>query len=165
MVTIGAELSQWNPWCGTGCVDAARVSRNCDQCSHRSAERLMEQIQEGSLDLAILYLLGPAGVVAELLVRGALVLIEPALNERPLTGRSGTRRLGGRVRRQLSRASQLGPGVVSISLRPARARLRYSRTVALVIFEWQPFDLTSSGSVELVPDSPNSHTLLMCLLQ
>jgi LysR family transcriptional regulator, flagellar master operon regulator len=56
VVTIGAELSQWNPlmrnwllWMRKECPEIA-VDAHID-----SADRLMEQVQEGTLDAAILY--------------------------------------------------------------------------------------------------------------
>lgn len=84
VVTIGAELSQWNPlmcnwllWMRRECSEIA-ISARID-----TAERLMEQVQEGTLDIAILYA-APArpGVVAELLFEEKLVLVRtPPLDE------------------------------------------------------------------------------------
>jgi DNA-binding transcriptional LysR family regulator len=77
VVTIGAELSQWNPlmrnwllWMRRECPELA-ISAHID-----SADRLMESVQEGTLDFAILYA-APArpGVVAELLFEERLVLV------------------------------------------------------------------------------------------
>lgn len=77
VVTIGAELSQWNPlmrnwllWMRKECPEIA-IDAHID-----SADRLMEQVQEGTLDAAILYA-APArpGVVAELLFEEKLVLV------------------------------------------------------------------------------------------
>ena len=77
VVTIGAELSQWNPlmrhwllWMRHQCPEIA-ISAHID-----SPERLMEQVQEGALDVAILYA-APArtGVVTELLFEEKLVMV------------------------------------------------------------------------------------------
>ena len=86
VVTIGAELSQWNPlmrewllWMRQERPDIA-ISAHID-----SADRLMEQVQEGALDLAIVYA-APVrpGVVAELLFEERLVLIRTTPTDRPL---------------------------------------------------------------------------------
>ena len=105
VVTIGAELSQWNPlmrhwllWMRRECPEIA-ISAYID-----SAERLMEQVQEGSLDVAILYA-APVrpGVVAELLFEERLVLVRTT-HERSSTGAGGSCecRLGRGFRGQLS---------------------------------------------------------------
>ena len=106
VVTIGAELSQWNPlmrhwlvWMRRECPEIA-ISAYID-----SAERLMEQVQEGSLDVAILYA-APVrpGVVAELLFEERLVLVRTTSGDRPIgTGGSCEHRLGRGFRGQLSR--------------------------------------------------------------
>ena len=76
VVTVGAELSLWNPclsewlmWMRSECPEIA-VSAQID-----SAERLVAQVQEGAIDLAVLYA-APSrpGVVAELLFEERLVL-------------------------------------------------------------------------------------------
>lgn len=86
VVTIGAELSQWNPlmrnwlvWMRRECPELA-ISAHID-----SAERLMEEVQEGALDFAILYA-APArpGVIAELLFEERLVLVRTTPADHPL---------------------------------------------------------------------------------
>src|SRR3954468_907711 len=86
VVAIGAELSQWNPlmrqwllWMRSECPQIA-ISAHID-----SADRLMEQVQEGALDLAILYA-APVrpGVVAELLFEERLVLVRTVPGDRSL---------------------------------------------------------------------------------
>ena len=75
VVVVGAELGLWNPllrhwlvWMRTECPEVA-VSAQID-----SAERLMEQVQDGSLDLAVLYAAPRRpGVIAELLYEERLV--------------------------------------------------------------------------------------------
>ena len=77
VVTIGVELSQWNPlmrhwllWMRRNCPDIA-ISAHID-----TPDRLMEQVQEGALDVAILYAASPRpGVVAELLFEEKLVQV------------------------------------------------------------------------------------------
>src|SRR5690348_14626457 len=77
VITVGAELSQWNPlmrhwllWMRREFPEIA-VSAHID-----SAEQLMEEVQEGALDLAIVYA-APVrpGVIAELLFEERLVLV------------------------------------------------------------------------------------------
>ena len=86
VVTIGAELSQWNPlmrhwlvWMRRECPELA-ISAHID-----SAERLMEEVQEGALDFAILYA-APArpGVIAELLFEERLVLVRTTPADQPM---------------------------------------------------------------------------------
>lgn len=86
VVTIGAELSQWNPlmrnwllWMRRECPEIA-ISAHID-----SADRLMQQVQEGALDIAILYA-APArpGVISELLFEEKLVLVRTTPDDHPL---------------------------------------------------------------------------------
>src|SRR3546814_13225989 len=74
--TVGAELSLWSPllrhwllWMRRECPDIA-VSAQID-----ASERLMERVQDGSLDIAVLYV-APSrpGVLALLLFEDKLVL-------------------------------------------------------------------------------------------
>jgi len=77
VVTLGAELSLWSPllrhwlvWMRAECPEIA-VSTQID-----SSERLMGRVQDGSLDVAVLY--GASrrpGVIAELLFEEKLVLV------------------------------------------------------------------------------------------
>jgi DNA-binding transcriptional LysR family regulator len=80
VVTIGGEHSLWNPllsdwllWMRQQCPDVAvRVQIDV-------ADRLMEQVQDGTLDLAVLY--APTrrpGIVAELLMDEKLVAVSTA---------------------------------------------------------------------------------------
>jgi len=77
VVTIGAELSLWSPlllhwllWMRRECPEFA-VSATI-----APADQLMEQVQDGSLDVAILYAAPRRpGVIAELLFEERLVLI------------------------------------------------------------------------------------------
>jgi DNA-binding transcriptional LysR family regulator len=81
VVTLGAELSLWNPllrhwllWMRRECADLA-VSAQIS-----TSERLMEQVQDGTLDAAVLY--GAPrrpGVVAELLFEEKLVLVRTSV--------------------------------------------------------------------------------------
>jgi DNA-binding transcriptional LysR family regulator len=86
VVIVGVELSQWSPlmrhwllWMREHGADIA-VSVHID-----TSERLMEQVQEGTLDVAILYAPPPrAGVIAELLFEERLVLVRTPPFDRPL---------------------------------------------------------------------------------
>ena len=83
---VGVELSQWNPlmrhwllYMRDHCPDiAVRVQVD-------TPDRLMDQVQEGALDLAILYAAtAKPGVVAELLLEEKLVLVRTMPDDRPL---------------------------------------------------------------------------------
>ena len=86
VVTIGAELSQWNPLMRKWLVWMRREHPELAISAHiDSAERLMAQVQEGALDLAILYAAPPRpGVVAELLFEERLVLVRTTPVDQPL---------------------------------------------------------------------------------
>ena len=86
VVTIGAELSLWSPllrhwllWMRRECPEIA-VSTQID-----ASERLMEQVQDGSLDVAVIYA-APSrpGVIAELLFEEKLVLARTTPTSAPL---------------------------------------------------------------------------------
>ncbi|MCW1383795.1 LysR family transcriptional regulator [Novosphingobium sp. KCTC 2891] len=86
VVTIGAELSLWSPllrhwllWMRRECPEFAVNAQIA------SAESLMEQVQDGSLDVAVLY--GAPrrpGVIAELLFEEKLVLVRTPTSDRAL---------------------------------------------------------------------------------
>ena len=86
VVTIGAELSQWTPLMRDWLIWMRRESPELAISAYiDSADRLMAQVQEGALDLAILYA-APArpGVVAELLFQERLVLVRTNPADRSL---------------------------------------------------------------------------------
>lgn len=158
VVTIGAELSQWNPlmrdwllWMRRECPEIA-ISAYID-----SAERLMEQVQEGSLDVAILYA-APVrpGVVAELLFEERLVLVRTTSGDRPIGPEDHVNIDWGEDFAASHHAAfpDLGPGVVSISYGPlaldyvlAQGGSGYFRMAAV-----RPF--VEQRRLELVPESP-----------
>jgi DNA-binding transcriptional LysR family regulator len=86
VVTVGAELSLWSPllrkwllWMRRECPEIA-VSTQID-----NSERLMGQVQDGSLDVAILYAAPrKPGVIAELLFEEKLVLARTTPATQPL---------------------------------------------------------------------------------
>ena len=87
VVTIGAELSLWNPllrhwllWMRQECPEYAVSSRI------GTADQLVEMVQDGALDVAVVYA-APSrpGVIAELLFEEKLVLVRTSGNSRPLT--------------------------------------------------------------------------------
>ncbi|MGD9472538.1 MAG: LysR family transcriptional regulator [Novosphingobium sp.] len=86
VVTIGAELSLWSPllrhwllWMRRECPEIAS-STQID-----SSERLMERVQDGSLDVAVLYAAPRRpGVIAELLFEEKLVLARTTPASPPL---------------------------------------------------------------------------------
>ena len=158
VVTIGAELSQWNPlmrhwllWMRSECPELA-ISAYID-----SAERLMEQVQEGSLDVAILYA-APVrtGVVAELLFEERLVLVRTTPSDRPLRPEDHVNIDWGEEFAASYHAAfpDIGPGVVSISYGPLALDYvlelggsGYFRMGAVRSF-------LEEGRLELVPGSP-----------
>ncbi len=158
VVTIGAELSQWNPlmrhwliWMRHECPEIA-ISACID-----SPDRLMEQVQEGALDVAILYA-APArpGVVAELLFEEKLVLVRTTHADCPLGSHDHVHVDWGEEFAASYHAAfpDAGPGVVSISYGPlaldfvlARGGTGYFRMAAVR-------QLIDEGRLELVPDSP-----------
>lgn len=158
VVTIGAELSQWNPlmrhwllWMRHECPEIA-ISAYID-----SPERLMEQVQEGALDVAILYA-APArtGVVAELLFEEKLVLVRTTPARGPLKPDDHVHVDWGEEFAASYHAAfpDAGAGVVSISYGPlaldyvlARGGSGYFRMAAV-----RP--LLDEGRLVLVPDSP-----------
>src|SRR3546814_10669940 len=87
VVTVGAELSLWSPllrhwllWMRRECPEIA-VSTHID-----AADRLMERVQDGSLDAAVLYAAPRRpGIIAELLFVEKLVLVRTMPKDRPLT--------------------------------------------------------------------------------
>lgn len=158
VVTIGAELSQWNPlmrhwllWMRRECPEIA-VSAYID-----TADRLMEQVQEGALDVAILYA-APArsGVVAELLFEEKLVLARTKPADQPLSAEDHVHVDWGEEFAVNYHAAfpDADPGVVSISYGPlaldyvlAQGGSGYFRMGAV-----RPY--LDDGSMVLVPDSP-----------
>ena len=158
VVTIGAELSQWNPlmrhwllWMRRECPEIA-ISAYIN-----SGDRLMEQVQEGSLDVAIVYA-APVrpGVVAELLFEERLVLVRTTENNRTLGPEDHVNVDWGEDFAASYHAAfpDIGPGVVSINYGPlaldyicAQGGSGYFRMAAV-----EPF--IDEGRLELVPESP-----------
>jgi LysR family transcriptional regulator, flagellar master operon regulator len=158
VVTIGAELSQWNPlmrewllWMRSECPQIA-ISAHID-----SADRLMEQVQEGALDLAIVYA-APVrpGIVAELLFEERLVLVRTTPTDHPLCPEDHVDVDWGEDFAASYHAAfpDVSAGVVSISYGPlaldyvlAHGGSGYFRMGAV-----RPF--LEEGRLELVPESP-----------
>jgi len=86
VVTIGAELSLWSPllrhwllWMRRECPEIA-VSTQID-----TSERLLERVQNGSLDIAVIYAAPRRpGLITELLFEEKLVLVRTAPARGPL---------------------------------------------------------------------------------
>lgn len=87
VVTLGAELSLWNPllkhwllWMRRECPEYAVDTRMA------TADELMDRVQDGSLDVAVLYAAPRRlGVIAELLFEEKLVLVRTTKVHRELT--------------------------------------------------------------------------------
>jgi DNA-binding transcriptional LysR family regulator len=158
VVTIGAELSQWNPlmrhwlvWMRRECPELA-ISAHID-----SADRLMEEVQEGALDFAILYA-APArpGVIAELLFEERLVLVRTTPADQPMRAEDHVEVDWGEDFAASYHAAfpDAMPGTVSISYGPlaldyvlARGGSGYFRMAAV-----RPF--LEDGRLALVTDAP-----------
>jgi len=158
VVTIGAELSQWNPlmrhwlvWMRRECPELA-ISAHID-----SAERLMEEVQEGALDFAILYA-APArpGVIAELLFEERLVLVRTTPADQPMRAEDHVEVDWGEDFAASYHAAfpDAMPGTVSISYGPlaldyvlARGGSGYFRMAAV-----RPF--LEDGRLTLATDAP-----------
>jgi DNA-binding transcriptional LysR family regulator len=158
VVTIGAELSQWNPlmrhwlvWMRRECPELA-ISAHID-----SAERLLEEVQEGALDFAILYA-APArpGVIAELLFEERLVLVRTTPADQPMRAEDHVEVDWGEDFAASYHAAfpDAMPGTVSISYGPlaldyvlARGGSGYFRMAAV-----RPF--LEDGRLALVTDAP-----------
>jgi DNA-binding transcriptional LysR family regulator len=158
VVTIGAELSQWNPlmrnwlvWMRRECPELA-ISAHID-----SAERLMAQVQQGALDFAILYA-APArpGIIAELLFEERLVLVRTTPADEPLRAEDHVEVDWGEDFAASYHAAfpDAAPGTVSISYGPlaldyvlARGGSGYFRMAAV-----RPY--LEGGRLALVPDAP-----------
>jgi len=158
VITVGAELSQWNPlmrhwllWMRRKCPEIA-ISAHID-----SADRLMEEVQEGALDMAILYA-APVrpGVIAELLFEERLVLVRTLGRDRPLGPEDHVQVDWGDDFAVSYHAAfpDVEPGVVSISYGPLaldyvleQGGSGYFRMAAV-----RPF--LEQGRLEIVPGSP-----------
>ena len=158
VVTIGAELSLWNPllrhwllWMRRECPEIA-VSTQID-----SSERLMERVQDGSLDVAILYAAPHRpGVIAELLFEEKLVLVRTTPTNQPLSPEDHIRIDWGEgfaASYQAAFPDQPNP-VVSISYGPLA--LEYILATGGSGYFRQGFirSYLEEGRLALVPDSP-----------
>lgn len=158
LVAIGAEHSIWSPvlrhwllWMRRECPEFA-VSTRID-----SAHCLMEQVQEGALDIAILYAAPhKAGVVAELLFEEKLVLVRTAPADRRLGPEDHVRIDWGpefAAGYQAAFPNQPSP-LVSISYGPLA--LDYMLAVGGTGYFREGFvrPLLEQGRLALVPDSP-----------
>ena len=158
VVTIGAELSQWNPLMRDWLVWMRREYPELAISAHiDSADRLMGQVQEGALDIAILYA-APArpGIISELLFEERLVLVRTGPADEPLNPQDHVDVDWGEDFAASYHAAfpDVPPGTVSISYGPlaldfvlARGGSGYFRMAAV-----RPY--LESGRMTLVPDSP-----------
>jgi DNA-binding transcriptional LysR family regulator len=158
VVTIGAELSQWNPLMRHWLMWMRREHPELAISAHiDSAERLMEEVQEGALDFAILYA-APArpGVIAELLFEERLVLVRTTPDDQPMRPEDHVEVDWGEDFAASYHAAfpDAMPGTVSISYGPlaldyvlARGGSGYFRMSAV-----RPF--LEDGRLALVTDAP-----------
>ncbi|MGN6123269.1 MAG: LysR family transcriptional regulator [Sphingomonas oligoaromativorans] len=158
VVTLGAELSLWNPllkhwllWMRRECPEIAVQTRIA------GADDLMDRVQDGSLDVAVLYAAPRRlGVVAELLFEEKLVLVRTTRTGRELTPEDHVRIDWGdefAERYQAAFPEQQSP-VMSISYGPLA--LDYILVVGGSGYFREGFvrPWLEDGSLEIVPGSP-----------
>ena len=158
VVIVGVELSQWNPlmrhwmlWMRDKCPDIAiRVEVD-------APDRLMDQVQEGALDLAILYAAAPKpGVVAELLLEEKLVLVRTMPDDRPLRLDDWVHVDWGDEFQTSFQAAfpEAGPAAVSIDYGPLALDYALARGGCGYFRMSMVRALLDEGRLALVPDSP-----------
>ncbi len=158
VVTVGAELSLWSPllrhwllWMRRECPEIA-VDTQID-----NSERLMERVQDGSLDVAILYAAPRRpGVITELLFEEKLVLARTTPSTQPLAAEDHVQIDWGEdfaASYQAAFPDQPNP-VVSISYGPLA--LEYILATGGSGYFRQGFirPYLEEGRMTLVPDSP-----------
>lgn len=158
VVTVGAELSLWSPllrhwllWMRRECPEIA-VDTQID-----NSERLMERVQDGSLDVAILYAAPRRpGVITELLFEEKLVLARTTPSTQPLAPEDHVQIDWGEdfaASYQAAFPDQPNP-VVSISYGPLA--LEYILATGGSGYFRQGFirPYLEEGRMTLVPDSP-----------
>lgn len=158
VVIIGVELSQWSPlmrhwllWMRRECPEIA-ISVHVD-----AAERLMEQVQEGALDVAILYAAPPRpGIVAELLFEEKLVLVRTSPAGRQLAPDDWVHVDWGEEFQVSFQAAfpDAGRGVVSIEYGPMALDYVLAQGGCGYFRMGMVRHLLDEGRLALVPDSP-----------
>jgi len=158
VVIIGVELSQWSPlmrhwllWMRRHCPDIA-ISAHID-----TADRLVEQVQEGALDIAILYAAPPKpGVVAELLFEEKLVLVRTPPADRPIEPGDWVHVDWGDEFQASFHAAfpDAGPGVVSIDYGPLALDYMLAQGGCGYFRMGMVRPLIDEGRLATVPDSP-----------
>lgn len=158
VVTVGAEISVWSPllrhwllWMQRECPEiAANVQID-------SSERLMERVQDGSLDVAILYAAQQRpGIITELLIEEKLVLVRTTSTSRVLGPEDHVHIDWGEEFAASYRAAfpEASNGIVSISYGPLALDyiLAVGGTGYFRMSVARPF--LEQGRLELVPNSP-----------
>ena len=158
VVIVGVELSQWNPlmrhwllWMRDHHPDIA-VSIHVD-----AADRLMEQVQEGALDMAILYAATPKpGIVAELLLDEKLVLVRTVPDDNPLESDDWVHVDWGNEFQTSFQAAfpDAGPRAVSIDYGPLALDYALARGGGGYFRMSMVRPLLDEGRLALVPGSP-----------
>lgn len=158
VVVIGVELSQWSPllrhwlqWMRRQCPEIA-VSVHVAE-----PHRLLEQVQEGALDIAILYAPPPRpGVVAELLFEEKLILVRTPPVEEPLRPEDWVHVDWGEEFQASFHAAfpDAGPGVVAIDYGPLALDYVLAQGGAGYFRMGMVRPLVDEGRLVLVPDSP-----------
>jgi DNA-binding transcriptional LysR family regulator len=158
VVVIGVEFSQWSPlmrhwllWMRRECPDIA-VSVHVS-----TADRLMEQVQEGALDIAILYAAPHRpGIVAELLFEERLVLVTTMAAGQAIEAEDWVHVDWGEEFEASFRAAfpDIGPGLVTIDYGPMALDYMLAQGGAGYFRMGLVRPLVDQGRLQLVPDSP-----------
>lgn len=158
VVVIGVEFSQWSPlmrhwllWMRRECPDIA-VNVHVS-----TADRLMEQVQEGALDIAILYAASPKpGIVAELLSEERLVLVTTAAAGQPIDAGDWIHVDWGEEFQASFRAAfpDAGIGLVTIDYGPMALDYLLAQGGTGYFRMGMVRPLIDEGRLRLVPDSP-----------
>jgi DNA-binding transcriptional LysR family regulator len=158
VVVIGVEFSQWSPlmrhwllWMRRECPDIA-ISVHVS-----TADRLMEQVQEGALDIAILYAAPPRpGIVAELLFEERLVLVTTMAAGQAIEAEDWVHVDWGEEFEASFRAAfpDIGPGLVTIDYGPMALDYLLAQGGAGYFRMGMVRSLVDQGRLRLVHDSP-----------
>lgn len=158
IVTVGSQLSLWNPllrhwllWMRRECPDIAL------RVNIAAADTLMEQVQDGTLDVAILYgAQQKPGVVAELLVEERLVLVCAGPDTEPLDPARHVRIDWGEDFDSSYRAAfpNQGESLVEISYGPLAAEYLMATGGSAYFRKSFAGPWLESGHLRLVPGAP-----------
>ena len=158
VVVIGVEFSQWSPLMRHWLLWMRREWPDIAISAHVStADLLMEQVQEGALDIAILYAAPPKpGIVAELLFEERLVLVTTKAAGQAIEAEDWVHVDWGEEFQASFRAAfpDVGPGLVTIDYGPMALDYMLAQGGAGYFRMGMVRSLVDQGRLRLVPDSP-----------